>query len=56
MTVAQIALKPMTVAMEETISSLADSRQGRIFLHLRRPDRMHPLPIVLHATEMLLSA
>jgi hypothetical protein len=56
MTLAQIALKPITVAIEEAISSLVDSRQDRLRLHLPSPDRMHPLPIVLHATEMLPSA
>jgi hypothetical protein len=44
MTLAQIALKPITVAIEEAISSLADSRQGRLRLHILSPDRMPSAP------------
>jgi hypothetical protein len=52
MTLAQIAEKPMTVATEEAISSLADSR-GLSAPFLRRPNRMRLLPILVHATETL---
>jgi len=38
MTLAQIAVKPITVANEEAISSFADSRQGRLATPLRRPN------------------
>jgi hypothetical protein len=44
MTLAQIAVKPITVANEEAISSFADSRQGRLATLLRRPDGIHSLP------------
>ena len=38
MTLAQIAEKPITVATEEAISNLADSRQGRLLAtSFRRP-------------------
>ena len=40
MTLAQIAEKPITVTTEETISSFADSRQGRLARSLRRPNPM----------------
>jgi hypothetical protein len=53
MTLAQIAEKPITVATEEAISNFADSRQGLSPSVFRQPDRMHPLPISLHAPEML---
>jgi hypothetical protein len=38
MTLVQIAEKPITVTIEEMISSFADSRQGRLPLSLRRPN------------------
>jgi hypothetical protein len=56
MTLAQTAENPMTVATDEAISSFADSRQARSAPFLLRRNRMHPLPIVLHAPETLPSA
>jgi hypothetical protein len=44
------------VATEETISSFADSRQGRSPSIFLRPNRMPLLPISLHALETLKSA
>jgi hypothetical protein len=44
MTLAQIAEKPMTVATDETISSFADIRQGRLFVrHPNSIDRSRSL-------------
>jgi hypothetical protein len=40
MTLAQIVENPMTVAMDEAISSFADIRQGRSSPLLLRPNRM----------------
>ncbi|MGB6254629.1 MAG: hypothetical protein WBF62_15390, partial [Bradyrhizobium sp.] len=44
MTLVQIAEKPSTVTTEETISSFADSRQGRLAVSLRRPNPIASLP------------
>ena len=44
MTLAQIAEKPITVTTDETISSFADSRQGRLAVSLRRPNPIASLP------------
>jgi hypothetical protein len=38
MTLAQTAEKPITVTTDDTISNLADSRQGRLAPLLRRPN------------------
>jgi hypothetical protein len=38
MTLAQIAEKPITVATDETISSFADTRQGRLLTLVRHPN------------------
>jgi hypothetical protein len=37
-TLTQIAEKPITVIIEQAISSFADSRQGWLALSLRRPN------------------
>jgi hypothetical protein len=43
-----MAEKPMTVATDDTISSFADSRQGRLALSLRRPN-----PIVRSRSRLM---
>jgi hypothetical protein len=45
MTLAQIAVKPITVATDDAISSFAESRQGRLAVLLRRPNRIRSLPM-----------
>jgi hypothetical protein len=66
-TLVQTAEKPITVATDEAISSLADSRQGHLEAHLeghleahlaeplRIPARMRSPPAFLHAPEILLT-
>jgi hypothetical protein len=41
MTLAQMAEKPITVTTDEMISSLADTRQGRLVTPMRHPNSIN---------------
>jgi hypothetical protein len=56
MTLAQIAEKPITVTTEEAISNFADSRQGRLAVFSRRPNRIVGSRSFWMRRESLLSA
>jgi hypothetical protein len=56
MTLAQIAEKPITVTTDEAIKSFADSRQGRLALSLRRPNRIVRSRSLWMRREWLLTA
>jgi hypothetical protein len=56
MTLAQIVEKPITVTTEEAISNFADSRQGRLAVFSRRPNRIVCSRSFWMRRESLLSA
>jgi hypothetical protein len=56
MTLAQIAEKPITVTTDEAIKSFADSRQGRLAMFLRHPNRIVRSQLPWMRPEWLLSA
>jgi hypothetical protein len=56
MTLAQIAEKPITVTTDDAISNFADSRQGRLAMFSRRPNRIVRSRSFWMRPESLLSA
>jgi hypothetical protein len=56
MTLAQIVENPITVATDDAISNLADSRQGLLVTSFRRPNRIVRSRVFLDAPGIVASA